>query len=33
LVEAEKKLDREALIQAALEDIEKITVKYDETLM
>ena len=33
LVEAEKKLDREALIEAALADVEKITVKYDETVM
>ena len=33
LLEAEKKLDREALIEAALSDVEKITVKYDETLM
>ena len=33
LVEAEKKLDRKALIAAALEDVEKITVKYDEAVM
>ena len=34
LVEAEKKLDREALIQQALDTVEKITVKYhDEPLM
>ena len=33
LIEAEKKLDRKALIAAALEDVEKITVKYDEAVM
>ena len=33
LIEAEKKLDREALIEAALADVEKITVKYDEVTM
>ena len=30
LTHAERKLDREALIQAALESVEKITVKYDD---
>lgn len=30
LIHAERKLDREALIQAALESVEKITVKYDD---
>ena len=30
LLHAEKKLDREALIQEALESVEKITVKYDD---
>ncbi|MBQ8358955.1 MAG: tRNA 4-thiouridine(8) synthase ThiI [Oscillospiraceae bacterium] len=30
LINAEKKLDREALIQQALETVEKITVKYDD---
>ena len=30
LVHAERKLDREAMIQQALEDVEKITVKYDD---
>ena len=33
LVEAEKKLDRQALIEAALADVEKITVKYDDISM
>lgn len=31
LLHAEKKLDREALIQEALENVEKIAVKYDDT--
>ena len=30
LLNAEKNLDREALIQQALENVEKITVKYDD---
>jgi len=30
LINAEKKLDREALILQALENVEKITVKYDD---
>jgi len=30
LVHAERKLDRETMIQQALEDVEKITVKYDD---
>jgi thiamine biosynthesis protein ThiI len=30
LINAEKKLDREALIQEALNTVEKITVKYDD---
>ena len=30
LIEAEKKLDRETLIQRALESIEHIPVKYDD---
>ena len=30
LLNAERKLDREALIQQALETVEKVTVKYDD---
>jgi thiamine biosynthesis protein ThiI len=30
LLNAEKKLDREALIQEALQNVEKIAVKYDD---
>ena len=30
LINAEKKLDREALILEALESVEKFTVKYDD---
>ena len=33
LIEAEKKLDRKALIEAALADVEKITVKYNDEPM
>jgi hypothetical protein len=31
VIEAEKGLDRAALIEEALADVEKITVKYDDT--
>ena len=30
LINAEKKLDREALIAEALQDVEKLAVKYDD---